>query len=121
MKLPFIIIVDDDEHVLRAIQHDIRNKYHDDYRVSATESANEALELIKELKLKNETVALFISDQRMPEMEGVTFLAKAKEIYPNAKLVLLTAYSDIEVAIKAINDIKLNFYLLKPWLSLIHI
>ena len=115
MKLPFIIIVDDDEQVLRAIQRDIRNKYHTDYRTAATDSANEALELIKELKLKNETVALFISDQRMPEMEGVIFLEKTKEIYPDAKLVLLTAYSDTEVAIKAINDIKLNYYLLKPW------
>jgi len=115
MKLPFIIIVDDDEHVLRAIQRDIRGKYHNDYRVSASHSAIEALELIKELKLKNETVALFISDQRMPEMEGIAFLEKAKEIFPEAKLVLLTAYSDIEVAIKAINNIKLNYYLLKPW------
>jgi thioredoxin reductase (NADPH) len=115
MKLPFIIIVDDDEQVLRAIQRDIRNKYSNEYRIIATESANEALELIKELKLKSETVALFISDQRMPEIEGVKFLDKTKEIYPDAKLVLLTAYSDIEVAIKAINDIKLNYYLLKPW------
>ena len=115
MKLPFIIIVDDDEQVLRAIQRDIRSKYHSDYRINATDSANEALELIKELKLKNETVALFISDQRMPEMEGVIFLEKTKEIFPDAKLVLLTAYSDIDVAIKAINDIKLNYYLLKPW------
>jgi thioredoxin reductase (NADPH) len=115
MKLPFIIIVDDDEQVLRAIQRDIRNRYHNDYRISTTDSANEALELIKELKLQNETVALFISDQRMPEMEGVVFLEKTKEIYPDAKLVLLTAYSDIDVAIKAINDIKLNYYLLKPW------
>ncbi|MBE0539488.1 MAG: FAD-dependent oxidoreductase [Ignavibacterium sp.] len=115
MKLPFIIIVDDDEQVLRAIQRDIRSKYHNEYRISATDSAIEALDLIKELKLKNETVALFISDQRMPEMEGVIFLEKAKEIYTDAKLVLLTAYSDIEVAIKAINDIKLNYYLLKPW------
>jgi thioredoxin reductase (NADPH) len=115
MKLPFIIIVDDDVHVLRAIQLDIRNEYRDVYRVSATDSANEALELAKELKLKNETVALFISDQRMPEMEGVAFLEKAREIYPDAKLMLLTAYSDIEVAIRAINDIKLDYYLLKPW------
>jgi thioredoxin reductase (NADPH) len=115
MKLPFIIIVDDDEHVLRAIQRDIRNKYHNEYRVSATDSANEALELIKELKLKNETVALFISDQRMPEMEGVVFLQKTKEIYPESKLILLTAYSDIDVAIRAINDLKLDYYLLKPW------
>ena len=115
MKLPFIIIVDDDEQVLRAIQRDIRNKYRDEYRVSATDSANEAIELIKELKLKNETVALFISDQRMPEMEGITFLAKTKEIYPEAKLVLLTAYSDIDAAIRAINNLKLDHYLLKPW------
>ncbi|HEX7357006.1 MAG TPA: FAD-dependent oxidoreductase [Ignavibacteriaceae bacterium] len=115
MKLPFIIIVDDDEHVLRAIQRDVRSNYQREYRISATDSANEALELIKELKLKNETVALFISDQRMPEMEGVIFLEKARELYPESKLVLLTAYSDIEVAIKAINDIKLNYYLLKPW------
>ena len=115
MKLPFIIIVDDDLQVLRAIQRDIRNKYRDEYRITATDSANEAIELIKELKLKNETVAFFISDQRMPEMEGIEFLEKAKEIYPEAKLVLLTAYSDIEAAIKAINDVKLDYYLLKPW------
>ncbi len=85
------------------------------YRVSASNSANEALELVKELQLKNETVALFISDQRMPEMEGITFLEKAKEIYPDAKSILLTAYSDIEAAISAINTIKLDHYLLKPW------
>ena len=115
MKLPFIIIVDDDEQVMNAIQRDIRNQYRSDYRISATDSANEALELVKELKLKNETVALFISDQRMPEMEGIVFLEKAREIYPDAKIVLLTAYSDIEAAIRAINDIKLDYYLLKPW------
>ena len=115
MKIPFIIIVDDDEQVLRAIQRDIRNKYRNEYRISATDSANEALELIKELKLKNETISLFISDQRMPEMEGVAFLEKAKEIYPEAKIVLLTAYSDIDVAIRAINNLRLDYYLLKPW------
>lgn len=115
MKLPFIIIVDDDEQVLNSILRDIRNEYRDSYRISATDSANEALELIKELKLKNETVALIISDQRMPEMEGVAFLEKAKEIYPDARLVLLTAYSDIEAAIKAINKIRLDHYFLKPW------
>jgi len=115
MKLPFIIIVDDDMQVLRAIQRDVRAKYREEYRVSATESANEAIELIKELKLKNEAVALFISDQRMPEMEGTVFLEKAKEIFPDAKLVLLTAYSDIEAAIRSINTLKLDYYLLKPW------
>jgi len=115
MKLPYIIIIDDDIQVLRAIQRDIRNKYRDEYKVAATESANEALELIKELKLKNEEVALFISDQRMPEMEGIRFLEKASEIFPVAKKVLLTAYSDIDAAIKAINNVKLDYYLLKPW------
>jgi thioredoxin reductase (NADPH) len=115
MKLPYIIIIDDDVQVLRAIQRDIRNKYRDDYKVAATESAPEALELIKELKLKNEETALLISDQRMPEMEGVVFLEHANEIFPRAKKVLLTAYSDIEAAIKAINSVKLDYYLLKPW------
>lgn len=115
MKLPFIIIVDDDEQVLRAIHRDIRNQYRNNYRVSATHSANEALDLAKELQLKNETVALFISDQRMPEMEGIEFLAKAKDIYADAKSILLTAYSDIQAAISAINTIKLDHYLLKPW------
>ncbi len=115
MKLPFIIIVDDDIHVLRAIQRDIRNEYRNDYRIAATETASEALDLIKELKLKNETVALFISDQRMPEMEGIVFLEKAREIFPDAKQILLTAYSDIEAAIRAINNVKLDYYLLKPW------
>jgi thioredoxin reductase (NADPH) len=115
MKLPFIVIVDDDIQVLRAIQRDVRNRYREDYRILATESAREALEAIKELTLKNETVALFISDQRMPEMEGIEFLEKARALYPEAKQVLLTAYSDIEAAIRAINTVKLDYYLLKPW------
>lgn len=115
MKLPYIIIVDDDLQVLRAIQRDIRNEYREEYKIAATESAVEALELIKELKLKNETIALFISDQKMPEMEGIVFLEKANEIFPDAKKILLTAYSDIEAAIKAINKVKLDYYLLKPW------
>ena len=115
MKLPFIIITDDDSQVLRAIQRDVRNKYRDEYKILAIESAVETLEAVKELKLKNETVALFISDQRMPEMEGTAFLGKAREYFPAAKKVLLTAYSDIEAAIKAINTLKLDYYLLKPW------
>ncbi len=115
MKLPFIIIIDDDVQVLRAIQRDVRNKFREEYKVLATESAEEAIGAIKELKLKNETIALFISDQRMPEMEGTEFIEKAKEIFPEAKKVLLTAYSDTEAAIKAINNLKLDYYLLKPW------
>lgn len=115
MKLPFIIIVDDDQQVLRAIQRDIRAGYREKYRIVATESANEALELLKEIRLKNEEVALILSDQRMPEMEGVDFLEQSNVIFPDAKQILLTAYSDIEAAIKAINDVKLDYYLLKPW------
>ena len=115
MKLPFIIIIDDDLQVLRAIQRDVRNKFREEYKVLATNSAAEAIESVKELKLKNEEVALFISDQRMPEMEGTVFLEKAKEVFPGAKKVLLTAYSDIEAAIKAINTLRLDYYLLKPW------
>ncbi len=115
MKLPFIIIIDDDTQVLRAIQRDVRNKFREEYKILATESALEALEAVQELKLKNESVALFISDQRMPEMEGTAFIEKAMESFPEAKKILLTAYSDIETAIKAINTLKLDFYLLKPW------
>jgi len=115
MKLPYIILIDDDEQVLRAIQRDIRSQYREDYKIATTQSAHEAMELLRELKLKNETVALFISDQRMPEMEGVDFLEKANELFPDAKKILLTAYSDIEAAIHAINKVKLDYYLLKPW------
>jgi len=115
MKLPFIIIIDDDSQVLRAIQRDVRSKFREEYKILATESAAEALEALKELKSKNEVVSLFISDQRMPEMEGTAFMEKAMEIFPDAKKVLLTAYSDIEAAIKAINTLKLDYYLLKPW------
>ena len=88
MKLPYIIIIDDDTQVLRAIQRDIRNEYRDEYKVAAIESAKEALDVVHELKLKNEVVAMFISDQRMPEMEGVEFLEKANEIFPTAKKIL---------------------------------
>ncbi len=115
IKLPYILLIDDDEQVLRAIQRDIRNKYRDGYKVAATASAMEAMDIIKELKLKNEVVGLIITDQRMPEMEGISFLEKANEIFPDAKKVLLTAYADMEAAIQAINNIKLDYYLLKPW------
>ncbi|MEO5581635.1 MAG: response regulator, partial [Saprospiraceae bacterium] len=115
MKLPYSIIVDDDQQVLRAIQREIRSEFRDDYKVVATESPLDALELIKELNLKNEPVALLMSDQRMPDMEGIPFLEKASEFFPYAKKILLTAYSDIEAAIHAINKVKLDYYLQKPW------
>lgn len=113
--LPIIITVDDDPNVLRALSRDLRTQYRKNYRILSTESAQEALETIAELKKKGETVALFLSDQRMPEMLGVDFLEKAKPFFPMAKRVLLTAYSDTDAAIRAINDVQLDYYLMKPW------
>ncbi len=115
MKKPILFVIDDDSSVLRAIVRDLRDAYKREFRILATESANEALESLKDLKNKGEAVALFLSDQRMPEMLGVEFLEKAKLIYPEAKRILLTAYSDTDAAIKAINDVQLDYYLMKPW------
>lgn len=115
MNKAILIAVDDDPQVLRAVARDLRNKYGKDYRILSTTSANEALETLKDLKNKNEVVALFLSDQRMPEMLGVEFLQQAKELYPEARRVLLTAYSDTDAAIRAINDVQLDYYLMKPW------
>ncbi len=115
MKKPIIFLLDDDPAVLKSVQRDIRSEYRKDFRIVATQSANEALKALADFKTKGEVIALFLSDQRMPEMLGVEFLEKAKEFYPEAKRILLTAYSDIEAAIKAINDVQLDYYLLKPW------
>ena len=115
MKKPIILSVDDDQQVLRSLKRDLRSQYKDDYRIISTISATEALEAVAELKKKGETIALFLSDQRMPEMLGVEFLEKAKTFFPKAKRALLTAYSDTQAAIKAINDVQLDYYLLKPW------
>lgn len=112
---PIIFSLDDDPQVLRAINRDLRSEFRKDYRVMNTTSAREGLEVLEELKKNGETVALFLSDQRMPEMLGVEFLELAKQVYPAAKRVLLTAYSDTDAAIKAINDVQLDYYLLKPW------
>jgi thioredoxin reductase (NADPH) len=114
-KKPILFSIDDDAQVLRAIRSDLRSKYRKDFRIISAESANEVLDSLPELKKRGEDVALFLSDQRMPEMLGVDFLEKAKEIFPLAKRVLLTAYSDIDAAIRAINDIQLDYYLVKPW------
>lgn len=115
MKLPIILIVDDDPQVLKAVRRDVRKAYKENYRIMSTASALEALETLKELKKDNQVVALFLSDQRMPEMLGVDFLTEAKTYYPDAKRVLLTAYSDTDAAIRAINDVQLDYYLTKPW------
>lgn len=115
MSKPILLLLDDDPSVLKSVVRDVRQEFRKEYRILSTQSANEALDALAELKKKGETVALFLSDQRMPEMLGVEFLEKAKQLYPDAKRILLTAYSDTEAAIKAINDVQLDFYLMKPW------
>ncbi len=114
-KTPIIFAIDDDPQVLKAIERDLRKAYRKEYKILSTSSAKEALEAIAQLKLQGDDIALFLSDQKMPEMEGVDFLEKAKVHYPEAKRILLTAYSDTDAAIKAINDVQLDYYLLKPW------
>lgn len=115
MKKPILFAIDDDSQVLRAITRDLRQRYRSEYRILSTDSPKEALESLPELKAKRETVALFLTDQRMPEIIGVDFLERAKTHFPEAKRVLLTAYSDTDAAIKAINEVQLDYYLLKPW------
>ncbi len=115
MDQPLIFCIDDDAQVLRAIVRDLRTQYRNQYRIISTTAVNEALDSLLELKNKGETIAMFISDQRMPEMEGVAFLEKAMQFYPEARRVLLTAYSDTDAAIRAINSVQLDYYLVKPW------
>lgn len=110
-----IITVDDDRAVLNAVERDLRQKYGRDYRIVKAESGALALEVLHQLKLRDETVALFVVDQRMPQMTGVEFLAQASPLFPEARKVLLTAYADTEAAINAINKVGLNYYLMKPW------
>ena len=115
IKKPIILSVDDDPQVLRSIRNDLRSRYREDYRIISSTSANEVLASLPELKKQGEVIALFVSDQRMPEQLGVDFLESAKNCFPDAKRVLLTAYSDTEAAIKAINSVGLDHYLMKPW------
>lgn len=114
-KKPIIFSIDDDPQVLRSLKNDLRNAYKNDYRIISAEYPQEALDSLPELKKQGDTVALFLSDQRMPNMLGVDFLEQAKKFFPEAKRVLLTAYSDTEAAIRAINNVGLDHYLLKPW------
>jgi len=112
---PFLITVDDDFEVSRAVERDLRRKYGEQYRVLRAESGAEALASLEQLKLRNEMVALFLVDQRMPQMTGVEFLSRAISLYPEAKRALLTAYADTDAAIRAINDAQVDYYLMKPW------
>jgi thioredoxin reductase (NADPH) len=115
MNEPIIFCIDDDVQVLRALTRDLKAQYRAAYKILSSASVPETLDSLKELKNKGDTIALFIADQRMPEMDGVSFLVKTRDYFPDAKRVLLTAYSDTEAAIKAINEVRLDYYLMKPW------
>jgi thioredoxin reductase (NADPH) len=112
---PVLLTVDDDPNVLRAIERDLRQQYGNRFRILKTDSGQKALELVKQLKLRNEALALLLVDQRMPHMSGVVFLEQAMNIFPDAKRVLLTAYADTEAAIRSINKAKIDYYMMKPW------
>jgi thioredoxin reductase (NADPH) len=115
MAKPVILAVDDDPQVLRAVERDLRRKYAREYRVLRADSGESALNALDKLKLRGDPVALFLVDQRMPRMTGVEFLEKAVEMFPEAKRDLLTAYADTDAAIRAINEVGLDYYLQKPW------
>lgn len=115
MANPVILTVDDDPVVSRAVARDVRRRYGDRYRVLRASSGPEALDALREVKLRGEQVALLLADHRMPEMTGVEFLEAAMDIFPAARRVLLTAYADTDAAIEAINVVDLDHYLLKPW------
>ena len=115
MAKPVLLTVDDDADVLRAIERDLRSHYGAEYRVISSESPQGALDLLKGLKVRNDGVALLLADQRMPRMDGVGFLQAAREIYPDAKRALLTAYADTNAAISAINQANIDYFFMKPW------
>ena len=110
-----IVAVDDDRVVLSSVERDLRQKYGRDYRIVKADSGAAALDAARQLQQRGESVALFIADQRMPEMTGVQFLEEAAKLFPDARKVLLTAYADTEAAINAINKVGLDYYLMKPW------
>jgi thioredoxin reductase (NADPH) len=115
MAKPAILTVEDDPEVLQAIARDLRQQYGDRFRIVRADSATSAIQSVEQLKLRNESVALFLVDQRMPNTSGVEFLEQALRIFPQAKRALLTAYADTEAAIRAINTTQIDYYLLKPW------
>jgi thioredoxin reductase (NADPH) len=115
MPKPVMLTVDDDPEVLRAIERDLRSHYADRYRVMRANSGSAGLSTLRELKARNNPVALLLADQRMPQMDGVGFLSEAMDIHPQAKRALLTAYADTNAAIDAINEARVHYYLMKPW------
>lgn len=115
MPKPILLAVDDDTSVLEAVVQDLRRKYGEHYRIVRAASGAAALDICRQLQDRKDTVALFLSDQRMPGMTGVDFLQQAMPLFPEARRVLLTAYADTEAAIRAINSAKIHYYLNKPW------
>jgi thioredoxin reductase (NADPH) len=115
MAKPILLSVDDDADVLRAIERDLRSKYGAEYRIIGSDSPEGALTLLKQLRLRNDSVALLLADQRMPNMDGIAFLQEGMRIFPDAKRALLTAYADTNAAIGAINQANINYFFLKPW------
>ncbi|MEO3824075.1 FAD-dependent oxidoreductase [Actinomadura sp. B10D3] len=112
---PVLLTVDDDPGVSRAVARDLRRRYAEWYRVVRAESGRQALDALSELRLRGEDTAVLLADHRMPEMDGVEFLERAMDLFPFARRVLLTAYAETDAAIRAINDVDLDHYLLKPW------
>jgi len=115
MTKPVLLTVDDDPEVLRAVERDLRRHYSEHYRVLRAESGTAALDALRQLKKRNDSVGLMLVDQRMPQMSGVEFISQAADLFPDAKRVLLTAYADTDAAIRAINLARIHHYLLKPW------
>jgi thioredoxin reductase (NADPH) len=115
MNKPAMLVVDDDPQVLAAVRRDLRGRYRESYTVVSAASGEEALSTVRELKARGDSLAIVISDQRMPGLQGTDVLAQSRDVYPLARRVLLTAYSDIDAAIKAINVAHLDHYLSKPW------
>src|SRR6202030_3714331 len=115
MAKPILLSVDDDADFLRAIERDLRSQYGAEYRVLGSGSPESALDLLKQLKLRSDSVALLLADQRMPRIDGVHFLQEAMRIYPDAKRALLTAYADTTAAIGAINQASIHYFFMKPW------
>jgi thioredoxin reductase (NADPH) len=112
---PVILTIDDEEQVRSAVERDLARHYRKNYRIIKANSGAEGLDTVRGLKLRNDPIALFLVDQRMPEMSGTEFLTQARNAYPEARKVLLTAYADTEAAISAINEVDLDHYLMKPW------
>ena len=115
MPKPILLSVDDDSDVLRAIERDLRSQYGAEYRVIGSDSPEKALDILKQLKVRSDRVALMLADQRMPQMNGVEFLQEGMQIFPDAKRALLTAYADTTAAISAINEANINYFFMKPW------